>query len=442
MRKLDYLNTRKGQLNLRWKRKLARLYFSIDQEPKVKASDEANIRFQNNILNTLKELKRRAYRSPVILELTFTITENNPPSIYKLAKHYIDLLEKPIEESKIRRKNLLFSNDRLIKILIVNYYIYDKDSKPHISIKSESFSNFLKDVELIDRIKTNNFFENGNGLRCYSSNYMEFKIDYNNGIHNSHVHDPIEELRSFERNKNSFINIYGEKVYNIQRNFFLKLAQLNYLKASEFKINHLISLFSPNIHKNTSKYKKDRLHDFLGIMEKQYRNLLFSPPFSIDLSSTPTRSGEDEVFKSHITKVLDDFKRKYPILFPLRNLLSVTILFVPPKRSDIDLDNLASYIIPIINEKVQPPSSFLELIDSCDNEDLGMRKFINNKRNIMPNIPKFGITNYQVIKLPRLEDDPENGYVRLIFEDGSKCKNLLSNINIIIDKWEENIDEF
>jgi len=105
---------------------------------------------------------------------------------------------------------------------------------------------------------------------------------------------------------------------------------------------------------------------------------------------------------------LNELKKRFPILSPLKVPLGVIALYVPPKTQSIDLDNLARYIIPFVNETIQPPVGF-----------------VNNTNSI---------TRYQFIELPRFDGDSDTGYVRLIF-DSPFSRSVWDKVDKVIDKW-------
>lgn len=100
MNRGDYILTQEGQNNLLLRRRLKRLYFRIKQEPKSKNSidEEEKKYFQQQVVQTLHDFQRRAYRSTVIMEIDFYCNQYNPPAIHTLAKNYLDLLKAPLRE--------------------------------------------------------------------------------------------------------------------------------------------------------------------------------------------------------------------------------------------------------------------------------------------------------------------------------------------------------
>src|SRR5699024_11445701 len=58
---------------------------------------------------------------------------------------------------KIKRKSLLFNDDRQVEVLIVNHHIEARHNKPSIQIEVMRYSNFIKDLKLIKQIQRNDF---------------------------------------------------------------------------------------------------------------------------------------------------------------------------------------------------------------------------------------------------------------------------------------------
>ena len=158
MKRKKYLNTIQGQVYLKHKRDFRRQYYSISQELKTKKSmnTKMKIEFQEQLLELMSKYKRTVYRSPLIMSLSFWSNQQNPPSIHNLAKNYLDLLEKPIKDLNTNRKRLLFDDDKLINILIVDYNVGNYDfniyDKPVINIEVNNLNYFLEDINLIPRI--------------------------------------------------------------------------------------------------------------------------------------------------------------------------------------------------------------------------------------------------------------------------------------------------
>lgn len=80
-----------------------------------------------------------------------------------------------------------------------------------------------------------------------------------------------------------------------------------------------------------------------GILDKifeDHQELIISAPFSpLDSTGLPTKTGDSEAFKKVIRSMIDRYKERYALLWPLLINLKITILYVPPIDQEIDLDN-------------------------------------------------------------------------------------------------------
>ena len=399
----DYILTQEGQQNLLFRRRLKRLYFQIKQEPKSKNSinEEEKKYFQQQVLQTLQDFKRRAYRSSVIMAIDFHCNQNNPPAIHNLAKNYLDLLSIPLQNSNIKRKRLLYSDDSLIKILIVNYTLCS-DSPSGISIKIDRLKNFFEDVKLVDRIIHNDFED---------SSYNSFDINEIEQENHDDFSDPYEKLEDLREGKDFFIKNIGRDSYNIMEDFAIQGIQKNYLQIGNLSASGLMPLFAPFLNE---RIPSDISQAILEIT-KNHRNMMISPPLALDLRHTPIKNGQTKIFKSNVKTVLKKFTKQFPILSPLKIPLGVIVLYVPPKTQRIDLDNLARYIIPFVNETIQPHMGF-----------------VNNTNSI---------TRYQFIELPRFDSDLDAGYVRLIFDSPffPFLGSVWDKVDRVIDKWGDSV---
>src|SRR5690625_2895107 len=101
---------RKNKINENKKTK--KIKIPIDYKSNKCIKEKNKKIFQYHVYNQMVESNRRAFRSPVNMKIDFYSTINNPPHIHTLTKNYLDLLSTPLEQKKIKRKNLLFKDDR------------------------------------------------------------------------------------------------------------------------------------------------------------------------------------------------------------------------------------------------------------------------------------------------------------------------------------------
>lgn len=178
---------------------------------------------------------------------------------------------------------------------------------------------------------------------------------------------------------------------------------------------------------NNSKYKDDK--HFVKIWDSTKNYVFLSSDF-FDLGKAPSEDGESKIFKAQLRKQLNEFKKKKPVFFPFLVPLSIIVLFVPPKRNVIDLDNLAgNYIVPFINEILRPPASHSKAIKDYS--------FFKQDSEIYQKYHPNSLTNYQIIQLPIQDSSPENGEIKFVLTSGDTIyKNVRNTVNDIIRKWE------
>ncbi|HSZ25791.1 MAG TPA: hypothetical protein VK766_08745 [Cytophagaceae bacterium] len=424
MTRTEYLETIEGQSQERIKRWIKTNYLVIQQEPKSKTSisQAEKIFFRQEVKRQLKERNRKVHTGDIILEIDFYTTKNNPPALHTLSKNYLDLLHKDIDEDKLG--GLLFKDDGQIKILIANYHlnIFGKQ-EPEIRITSYSLSSFIKDIELTDRIYTNKFDD--------ADSFMHRRFIQETQREESmfDTSDYWEDLRSLEKNKEKHLKQFGEQFYDLQKHFLVRQIQEKYLKQNEIGIRDLTSIFQRRFSYN-KRYSADK--HFQNIWNITSGYIFLSSDF-VGLGNAPTQEGETRIFKDKLQEQLKAFKEKHKVLFPLLQPINVTITFVPPKHNVIDLDNLARYIVPFVNEIFRPPATHRLAYDN---------KFLNQllktEMQITQRFPPHSITGYQLIHIPRKEEDPEAGRIDFIITDGFGLKsNVWHLVDDVIDKWEK-----
>jgi len=422
MTRTEYLETIEGQSYERLKRMIKTIYLDIKQEPKGKnSSNHEKLFFRQEIKRQLKEMNRRPFKGDIILEIDYFTTQNNPPALQTLSKNYLDLLHKSMPDID-SNKGLLFQDDSQVKILISNYHLdeYGKQD-PHIRISAYSLGNFYKDIELADRILSNKFDDSDSFRHLRFEDDLREDFDYNGS-------DYIDELRDLEKDKEFYNKHFGEQYYVLQKHFYTRQIQEKFLKQNNVGIRDIISLFQPYFSYN-KKYFDDKRFQSLW---DSTRNLIFFSSSFLDFGNAPLQDGEKAVFKMKLQKELQKFKEKYKILFPLLQPISVIITFLPPKRNVVDLDNLARYIVPFVNEILEPPATFKLTYD---------RKYLNellkNEVEIAQRFPPNSIASYQLIHIPRQDKDPENGEIKFVITDGLyPTTNIWRTVDDLIDKWE------
>jgi len=439
MKRGDYLETRKGQLSLLRKRRLGRFHFHIAQQPQSKHPKSTDARqFQEKVLKTLQKTKRGSYRTDLILQIDFRPTDRNPPAIHTLAKNYLDLLKAPLEQTGIRRKHLLYIDDKFVKGLIVCYRLDPVPDRPSIVIKADTMTRLRSDLELVKRIESQDFQEDDRGWG-FSRSLWQDRRDLRLFGHREEerADSTLEDLKELIRDKDLIVRHVGEEAYEAQFWFYRTEAQKAYLRMTDnFARRNLLSLLGRDRRMSQDAgYAK-----VIASIDREQRNWLMSDWFSIGIQHAPIRSGQKDTFREQARRAISAFKDKSPLLFPLSTLLSVTIFLVPPRGRIQDLDNLARLVIPHVHEILQPPSALVHTIKINRIRDPKLKKWYQEQKAALPKVPLHSITEYRVFEIPRFDGDPEEGMVRIALGDGTEAGKFWQDIDDLIDEWERQVE--
>lgn len=304
----------------------------------------------------------------------------------------------------MRNPRLLLVDDRQISMLIVNYHIQNINRTPRIDIKIAPMRDFIEDLRLIEKFRSKISFSKDEDLTSYD----EKEIIYGG------IKDPIKYFESVRELLTEFNELKGLTADNhFEQMYKLKLRdyQSAFFLMERTTPTDLMQLY-PN------KEIVADADDILGQIFEEHRNMIITyslPPLKTE--GLPTLPGETQQFKDTIREMMQKLRDKYAALFPLLINLNLTILYVPQRTQEVDLGNLARYIVPFINEALKPPNGFW---------------FTGYQH--LNRFPQHTIIQYQIIKIPRSNKDPENGAVRLVFGEYSPYKDCWSEIEDVIDR--------
>jgi hypothetical protein len=135
--------------------------------------------------------------------------------------------------------------------------------------------------------------------------------------------------------------------------------------------------------------------------------------------------------KNSLKKQLVEFKIKYPVLFPLLIPVSIIVLYTPPRKNVIDLDNLArNYIVPFITEILKPPASHVRVLEKYHLKKIASKPIQKYSLN--------SLTSYQILYLPRNINSPINGEIKFVITNGNTIyQNVKTTIDDLIRAWQE-----
>lgn len=435
MNRSEYLETQEGQYRRRRSRRNTRQLLQVtNHEPKSKKgiSQQEKVDFQRQILTQLELLGRRAYRSQVVLEIDFCSHQNNPPAVHTLVKNYLDLLQRPVEGAGIERSRLLLNDDRRVDVLIANYHLRPDSAGPEIHIRVDALRHFEEDLRLLERIRRNDFRDHS----VISPD--EVWEEPSHGRLEDRLSDALADLRTWERSRTVLEAQVGTPAFTAMQRMQRTRVQELYLETRQPRVQDLLTIFTPHLQINSPSALLE--------ITSQIRGQILTPPFMLDLTHAPAKDGDTDVFKGAVVAALNDFKNSHQVLFPLLTTMGVTIFCVPPaaqasggRQQYVDLDNLARYVIPAVHEVFQPPSDIAHAVDLAAIQDAELRRFFRTRTARLARTPETSITQYQIIRLPRTNSDPEQGLVRLALTDGHPDNSLWRNMDRILDAWERQV---
>lgn len=400
MRKLDYLlHTSPGNYSRYMDRYCQRLTFQIHQETYSKNSMPLleKQRFRSELDIYLRSIHRNTFLGPVVLQLDFFPKRKNPPSIHKLAKNYIDLLY----SKDANNCRLPLKDDQQISMLIVNYHVQRENKAPSITLTMAPMRDFILDLKLYQHIRNGNSFSEDDGDYFYDENDIFDNLEPYDENEMESAWDSLEDFRELA-------NIVGEQSKHSE-NIRVRRVQSVTMKGYDINPHHLALFFDELYQTNTMV---DRIFT-------DYRKWVISPPLGqLRSLGLPYKEGDSEQFKKAIEEIVEKYKRRYSILTPFLLNVKLTILYVPAESHEKDLDNIARQVIPIITDILKPPTELYFDIDS-----------------LPKGYPKHSIIQYQIVKLPRSNNDPLNGILRLVLGEYEPFNSLWEQMDRVIDRW-------
>lgn len=431
--KMDYLRTLQGQWGrYYWRKMHSRSLYPFDIEPKSKKAMKTDEKtaFQQKILKQMKSLGKRAYRGQIVAELSISSTSENPPHVHTAIKNFLDLFSVPLPESGIKRKGLIYQDDKQIAYLSVDYHIGKE--RPKIFASFAPFRHFLLDLALAQDIisgEYNNYFDHDDFIKEIDDRY-EYTAE-----------DIIwDELRDLKRNKDKWIQRFGKAAYDGVLRMNQVLCQEFFLKRGSLSIGDIHTLYSA-----TGKISK--IEDIVFPELKTYRcdlsshlaKWIINSPARTQLSRVPDAEYETQQFKQAVGRSLREYRKKHKILDPLRIPVTLQAIYKPPPVSQglsTDLDNIMSVIISLFHEEFRPPPTSVSNMDLNNISDEGLLERIKPWIRALPKSVKYSVSGYEIFRVPRHPKDHDDGFICIGISAKVPCvESLWRKIDKIISRW-------
>lgn len=450
MNRTEYLLTSRGAYN-RFMNRYIRDFctYCIYGNPKSKGTmkKEEKLNFQLELLKQMKANRKRSYNrnTKICIDMWVYVTKDNPPHIHKIPKNYLDLLSTPVDKSIIKRKKLLFEDDMQVSYLNVKY-IVDKTEKARIEMTVYKYSSFIEDLRLADSILHDNI------------NHFEGTIDsvYEDDEAFDEYASAYDELSDYKREQKNMSTSIDENVNKwnkIFADFKVQRLQETFLRMNNFNICEMFRLLGENIsYENSIKPKKfqDIVQSscMLNNVESELINLndikkleslvriKMDKNFKIYLPQLPTNNGKMNVFKNKIRSEMKNFKIKNKFLDSLLIPVSLKVSYKPPLTSvdfHKDLDNIMRIIVPIFHDEFKPPISRFQRKDYYDVLVEDRDKYYQQYMEKLPKGINYQILGYEIVEIPRSENDESDGYLTVGIADAFS-NGLLYKVWEVIDE--------
>ena len=362
-------------------------------------------------------------KAALAVDFQFVTSERQPPKLWSLPKHYLDLLGSGVPGAP--QQPLLFGDDRQVKMLFVSAYHgweSEVETRPWLAMTARTQTDALHAMELAERISH----------RRESANL-------------GWVDDPVrDDLDLSRENLETAAWLEGRgdemsvRAAASMRHHVRQNRQEQLLRGND---EWLTSIFmrdgrrllrgpaSPQDRRagRCSKYGLTE-HDQTLFARQSLRGL-----YSLALPPLPAARGESVEFRSELEKICTGFVAERPGLFPLVEPLRVTVLVVPPERhhaNTADLDNILIRILNTVDQQMKPPLNpwltgpapprgmVIAGEDALDRHERGLAR--------ARSLGETAIWSFQVLELARTPDDPAAGQVMLVLGHGTNHESVWS----------------
>lgn len=420
----------RGQFYAQRQRRRRRVNFRVSVEPQSKKRLNTTLQdaeFQAAALKALEQQGRQSpFRVPVAIRMHFHVGVNQaPPQIQSLPKHYLDLLQKPLDCRLPHLRKPLLQNDRLVKALFCSYSSADdKTVEPYVSLDISTLTDFARELQLYEAI-VRGAFDHIDEVRSLDIRDPRDKVGFE-------FDDAIQSYASFSKEGDSAESRYGKQPYEALLWMHQQSAQQAILKQRQPKPIDIATIYGGF----TGKRKRPKFRSQVdGIRAGWVRQIYSMGIASVDFGVPATRSGESNVFKQKVRAALVAMREQYPFLTPLLTTVGITILYIPPLADQkIDLDNLARRVIPHVHSELEPPGTLLHVARQWNT---GTAQDERESPTRLRRAHQHHLTCYQAFELPRLSEDPPGGNVAILLHSGEYFEDPWTVFRQDLDRWEK-----
>ncbi len=364
---------------------------------------------QRQVLKSLADLGRYAFRGPLALRLILFTSDKNPTHSHHIAKNLLDLFGKPRSHVATNRRGLLYMDDRQVHALSVTCH-HGRDA-PGIIVDARPLSSLIEDLDLAMQIKSRR--DN------YEADNESEKLD-----------EAIEQVKDFHRRETQWRRMFGDQSYESMIRWAHRHAQealLGQVSLTPLDLAHMY---------NASD-------DLIG-NPQWFEQLFAATPLRIRLNELPQVDGSSDRWKAEIDERVTKFKERFgwlidPLLVPVALEVVIKPSPLSRQRGLHDLDNvLRTYLIPRVVEILKPVSHHAFTID-MEAIKRDAPELVGRFGAPPPLSTKAGVTRYEAWRLPPATEGSQ-GFVSVgVVRDITGHGDIFGQIDDEIEKWVESL---
>ncbi|WP_091041562.1 hypothetical protein [Glycomyces sambucus] len=404
-------------------RLLREVHLADESEPatkKQRAGRHRAIEFQRNAVTAMRSAGRRSMTGAVALDVDFTCSERNPPSIHHLAKHLLDVLGPAINPKDLGRQSVVYRDDRQVKLLHVTLdqaWNPSPDTAPKPAgthVIARPIRDVAEDLRVADEIRSHldrwPYEDDTSPFHIPVEDFDEDPMPW--PPQDGFPPEEAESLAGLARFDQHWSLLRAQEAHLAATNAYL----LSYLCACPNDIAGTRELPAGGFEAHT---------EHAASLSEIYRPLLLTLPFGLPLPGFALASGEWKRYGQLARAALASFLDQWPLFRPLLVPVTVTLLVTPSIRG-MDLDNIALTLLPIIHEVLRPH------IDPFTVHQLGLTPPVSGPEHEehvqalrrLRSLNEYSVTAYQVIELKRTPRTPAEGTITLLLGDGIRRQSV------------------
>ena len=377
----------------------------VDEEPERKGrrGSQSAASFQRQVLNEMEAFGRHAFTGPVALDLHFVSERKNPPAIYSLAKHVLDVLGTAAPENACPgRHSVLYKDDKQVSLLYVSHrqrWNGPGETKGYTYLTARPLRDVIADLRLAEELR--------------SGEYDEWDDHDDEESDPFWCPDAVDDDDPWFEDQGEPSGPYRKILAFLDdytRYLRLERRQEEHLAVTDAVLASALTMLLGKRNLPPRLRSHPEISTRAAELEAMNRRMLLSSPLTLPLPGLPTVEGQGEQFRRMIRERLEAFRRQWPLFRSLVVPVKVTFLVVPPEQGK-DLDNIALTCLPIVHEVLRPHIEPHYLSPAFTDRDADPRREEALRR--LQSLNAQSVTAYQVVQLPRAPDDPHEGTLRL-----------------------------